>query len=1177
MSPRTDHETRLSASSTSRFDAIRLRRVIADCARRRAMGEAITDEQIVCANPDLMPALERELSLLRIMQRAASHVADSRLDTSGGPPERPLTRVDAIPGYALLREIHRGGQGVVFEAEQTSTRRRVAVKLLHRGPLASSADRARFRREVELLVRLQHPNIVAVHDTGRVGNSHFIVMDLIVGETLDRFSEGRRGGQWTRERLRETLGLFAVICDAVHAAHLRGIIHRDLKPGNILVDSSGAPHILDFGLAKDIADAGSDVTDDGQFVGSIPWASPEQVRGSGEMDIRSDVYSLGVVAYQLLTGSFPYQVAGPIQEIINTISGQPPGQARSIRPELDADIDTILLKCLDKTPERRYQSAAALAADVRHYLAGEAIDARRDSTAYLLRRALKRHRGALAGAAAGVALLVGAAAYYFNQARINQDLADRERRARISAEDAGARAVAARFEAESERETARLAQEQAQLEREQSVREAERAQAVTAFLVETLGLANPDVTQSPTTTTVSMLEAAAAQIDRRFAGQPASEAAIRATIGNAFAALGELDLAAQQLERALELHEKVLASPPETVYAVLVPDVCVLEDLNDYRWRSRWWRLYRKFPALLAGGDAEFSKQVEAFSGILGSRYQPTAGEAAYAEFRREIDARFSTDDPRWLIFAELLYQGGTNLSLKQAPSLASRYIADALELQRQFLPETNTRVIRTLGTLMTHLFAQGRYEEALSIAERSLVSLESLLPPDHWLVTVYQCRRAACRSALGDFAAAEPILVAGMERLGEIRNAAAYAREMCGYLAEHFERRGESELAAEWRTKLLERIAGADQDFLFLHVMAALKHDHPRLSEALYELREAVADGRSGLSPLMDRVLATSTATPDREPVLAAILCEAFWSLGKSVYDRSSSVDEDARRAFEEAIQCYRRSDTLHPYKAARALFWHGYALNRRGKLDAAETVLRESLPLFDLTSSRQAATQTCVRSVLGDTLSRTGRIGEGEELLLASARDLRGHGSPVGGDAIAAMQLLIQHFERQRDMDRYLEYTELELRDVLATPTAKPSLLDRGAWRIAKHDTFGSESYELARTAAEAAVQKEPSNSTYWRTLGASFLRLGRSRDAVAALTRAEELHLATGGARQPLVIALMIMAHHQDGDFAATKEAFLTLRSLMQMRQNQTAGNRTWARRAAEAIGAPLEIPR
>jgi tetratricopeptide (TPR) repeat protein/tRNA A-37 threonylcarbamoyl transferase component Bud32 len=310
---------------------------------------------------------------------------------------------DAFPGYKVLREIHRGGQGVVYQAIQQATRRKVAIKVMKEGPLATTADRARFEREVHILGQLNHPSIVAIHESGVASGNDYFVMDYISGQPLDEYVR-------TNPRpLSQTLALFVKVCDAVNFAHLRGIIHRDLKPSNIRVDAEGQPHVLDFGLAKTlIGDTESSVmTLTGQFMGSLPWASPEQAEAiPSKIDLRTDVYSLGVILYQMLTNCFPYEVSGSIRDVLERIIRTQPLRPSTIRKQVNDEVETIVLKCLAKERDRRYQAAGELARDIRHYLAGEPIEAKRDSAWYILSKTMRRHRvPAVCGLVLAVALV----------------------------------------------------------------------------------------------------------------------------------------------------------------------------------------------------------------------------------------------------------------------------------------------------------------------------------------------------------------------------------------------------------------------------------------------------------------------------------------------------------------------------------------------------------------------------------------------------------------------------------------------------------------------------------------------------------------------------------------------------------------------------------------------------
>jgi eukaryotic-like serine/threonine-protein kinase len=309
---------------------------------------------------------------------------DVEADETTRHPDRSKPGNDGSPiefgDYELLEEIGRGSQGVVYRAWQKSLNRVVALKVIALGHWATEPHVKRFRREAEAAARLNHPSIVPIYEVGERDGACYFSMGLVEGGQLDAILESTKADSSCGERepmaIRSAVELIVRLARTVQYAHEHNILHRDIKPGNILLDAKGEPHLTDFGLAR-LVEADSTVTRTREVLGTPSYMAPEQAAGEHtKIGKATDVYGLGAVLYQLLTGQPPF-AGGTTYETIRLLLNTEPRKPRALNRKIDRDLSTICVKCLEKDPQRRYLSALALAEDLKHWLKHEPIQARR--------------------------------------------------------------------------------------------------------------------------------------------------------------------------------------------------------------------------------------------------------------------------------------------------------------------------------------------------------------------------------------------------------------------------------------------------------------------------------------------------------------------------------------------------------------------------------------------------------------------------------------------------------------------------------------------------------------------------------------------------------------------------------------------------------------------------------
>jgi serine/threonine protein kinase/tetratricopeptide (TPR) repeat protein len=666
---------------------------------REEMGEVPALEEYCRRFPHYADAIKLQLELHQAVEAdrefpgTCDTTAKALFDSCEADLELGPATFPNIPGYEILGVLGAGGMGVVYRARQQGLRRQVALKMVHAGAWASPQVLARFQVEAEAVARLQHPSIVQIHEVGQHAGSPFLVLELVEGHSL---AHGLDGTPW---RDRQAAELVEILAHAIHSAHCQGVVHRDLTPANILLAADGTPKITDFGLAK-LAIGGGDLrTQTGELLGTPSYMAPEQAASRHHaIGAATDVYALGAVLYELLTGRPPFKAEFPLETLRQVMSEEPVAPSR-LRPRLPLDLETICLKCLCKEPSERYDSAAVLADDLRRFVDGRPIQARRSSPLERGWRWCRRnHLLALTSSAAVVAIL--SLAVYASVAAW----------------------------------TFRGQRDQISRQRDRADRARAEAQAVLSFFLDkVVAAAGPSDRKGGLGKDVTLraaLDAAEPQIEGSFAGQPAAEASVRVTLGKSYSYLGLPAQAIRQYGQALAVRREILGPEhPETL--------AVMDDLaGAYREAGR---LELALPL--------YQKNLAHIRDRLGPAHRETLRSmdnlaALYRDLGRYADAialhRVCSQTCEQVL-------GPTDPdTLDSINGLATAYLSagrlgesiqlheEVLERRRQSLGPDHLDTLISEFNLALAYREDGRLDDALPLCEQAAKRLASKLGADH-------------------------------------------------------------------------------------------------------------------------------------------------------------------------------------------------------------------------------------------------------------------------------------------------------------------------------------------------------------------------------------------------------------------------------------------------------------
>jgi eukaryotic-like serine/threonine-protein kinase len=921
---------------------------ISDLAERQAYldGACGGDPELRRSVEELLQADERAAETFQTQPDGAFPLSGERLAI-----EEPG---DRIGRFKLLEQIGEGGFGVVFMAEQEEpVRRRVALKILKAG-MDTRQVVARFEAERQALAMMDHPGIAKVFDGGATpAGRPFFVMELVRGVPITEYCDQRRLNP------RRRLELFVQVCQAVQHAHQKGVIHRDLKPANILVmeqDGRAAPKVIDFGVAKALAErlTGKTLfTRFGQLLGTPAYMSPEQAGLGGlDIDTRSDIYALGTILYELLTGRPPFETKKLLEAgqeaILRTIREvEPPKpstrlsalafeEQRSIAAQcglepqklsrlMRGELDWIVMKAIEKERARRYETASGLALDLTRHLANEPVTARPPGRVYLIRKTILRHKAAFAavGTVMAVLLLGGV----------------------ISAWQA-ARAIQAEHRA---------------------LAEAAKSRQVAEFLEEMLAGVGPSVALGRDTTLLrEILDKAAGRIDEGLESQPEVQADLRMTLAEVYSELGEYAKAEEMLRKAAAAYRRLFGNEHLELARALNGLAGVLAQgarMDEAEVLAReGWNIRKK---LLGQEHPDLANSLNNLALVLWRKGR--LGEAEVM-FRQSLEMWRRLHGPDHVEVANALNNLGAVLLEQGIHVEAESLLLRALEIRRSVFEGPHPEVTRIIVNLAAVLSAQDRLEEAEALAIESLEMLKIFFESDHPEVAL-SLRRLGWIFFKQDREPEAEVMfkdAIGMyQRLSS--DAHPESAEALQGLARIF----------AWQNKLAEAEAAASKSLEIKRSVFA--NDHARLADNLdtlawiftkqFRFAEGEAMAREAVEML-------SRLTGREHPQLAEALDTLAMALSKQ------GKSEEAEAAAREALDLRRRLlGEQHPHTLS-SVFNLAEILLPAGKLEEAEALAREVLEKTETLFGQRHRKVSASLNLLASVLYEKGRGIEGEPI---------------------------------------------------------------------------------------------------------------------------------------------------------------------------------------------------